>query len=187
MTADKTFQPRFIKTKAYGDVKLTILFAGGIANGIIGDSVEETYCTVNNQSFYFVPGTVMRLYVIKSNPGYSFSSWTGGSTSLTLTPFTLNTDTTITATFTTGSSTSCILTINIVNPTHGSVTDSGNSINVSNSVNIISLPSGTKVNLKAVPIPGFNFINWETYSGDPDRPEFTLTADKTVTATFELY
>ncbi len=123
----------------------------------------------------YAEGTVVNLTATPA-AGYVFSSWSAGvaDPSSASTTVTMSADKTVTATFTP-------ITHNLTmaaSPVGGGTT--------SPAVGIHTYAEGTVVNLTATPAAGYVFSSWSAGVADPSSASTTVTmsADKTVTATF---
>ncbi len=107
--------------------------------------------------------------------GWSFSGWSGDLTgSANPASLTVNADKTVTATFTQPPATTYTLTVNTVG--QGTVTKSPDQA---------SYAAGSSVNLTAAAAAGWSFSGWSgDLTGSANPASLTMSADKTVTATF---
>ncbi len=186
-TLTATFNPAPVTTD-----KLTITKNGA--------GTGEVECEANN-STSFVPcaseypeGTKL---VVKGNPkpGSEFAGWsagTGSASSCTTTnncPFTITTNTTLTATFNPAPVTTDKLTITKNGAGTGEVECEAN-----NSTSFVpcasEYPEGTKLVVKGNPKPGSEFAGWSAGTGSAssctttNNCPFTITTNTTLTATF---
>lgn len=165
-----------------GDIVAVILDVGqNIQRTIIEVDIPEfnlTVTTVGNGSITIIPhqpsylyGTIINITAI-ADPGWSFDSWSGDLTGTTNpTTITINTDKTVTATFTEDQ---YILTIN--------TTGNGSVIKTPNQT---TYTYGTIVNLTAIPDLGWSFDSWSgDLTGSTNPNTIQMNTDKTVTATF---
>ena len=105
------------------------------------------------------------------NAGYSFSSWSNGSTANPLT-VTLNSNTTITANF------QVIVnsyTLTVTAGDGGSVSTSGGTYN-----------DGTSISITATPGEGYGFVGWNGSDSSSSTISVTLTANTTIEALFDI-
>ncbi|HYC88767.1 MAG TPA: InlB B-repeat-containing protein [Thermoanaerobaculia bacterium] len=122
----------------------------------------------------YASGTVVTLTATPA-AGFVFSGWSGDLTG-TANPatITMSANRTVTATFTSGGTTSYTLTT--------SVSGSGS---VSRSPNASSYPSGTVVTLTATPAAGYQFSGWSgDLTGSANPATITMSANRSVTASF---
>ena len=139
----------------------------------------------------FSSGTVVTLTATPA-PGSVFAGWSGGGASGTGTArITLTANTTVTATFNTsgGGGETFTLTVNTIKLGlgNGTVTSSPAGINCGSTCTA-TFPAGTSITLFASPSAG-KFVGWsgDACSGSTSQScTFTLTANKTVSAQFNL-
>jgi hypothetical protein len=121
------------------------------------------------------PGTMVALSAQPAS-GFSFSGWGGACSGAGDCSVTLDADRTVTATFTKNSR----LTVSV----SGSGTVSGGSISCPGTCSE-TVTAGTVVGLTAHPASGFSFSGWSGACTGTGDCSVTLTADKSVTATFK--
>lgn len=140
-------------------------------SGIVTSNPDKaTYCHDEQVTLTATPNT-----------GYSFTSWSGvDSNSGTTAQVTMSNNKTVTANFS---------QIPIVNYTL-SITKSGNgAVKVNGTSQILpwsgQFPSGTYVQIEAMPDNGWSFTNWTgDYTGSANPATINITGNKTVSANF---
>ncbi|MCL5877801.1 MAG: FG-GAP-like repeat-containing protein [Candidatus Bathyarchaeota archaeon] len=128
-----------------------------------------------NQSTY-ISGTPVELTAVPAS-GWSFSGWSGDLTGSTNpATITMNSNKTVTATFTENPPTQYTLTVNIVG-----------SGSVSKNPNQATYTSGTPVELTATAATGYTFTGWSgDLTGTTNPATIIMNANKVVTATFTV-
>jgi pectate disaccharide-lyase len=123
----------------------------------------------------YAPGTVVTLTATPAS-GYTFTGWSGGASGTsTTTTVTMNANTTVTASFTNGTSTYTLTTV--VSPTAGGT--------ITRSPNATTYTAGTVVTLTATPASGYSFSSWSGgASGTSTTTTVTMNANTSVTANF---
>ncbi|RAJ06530.1 putative repeat protein (TIGR02543 family)/predicted secreted protein (Por secretion system target) [Chitinophaga skermanii] len=136
-----------------------------------GGSIART----PNASTY-TAGTTVTL-VATAATGYTFTGWTGSSTSTNATiTVTMDANKSLTANFTTNTSTSYTLTTTASPSAGGSITRSPNAA---------TYAAGTVVTLTATPSSGYTFSNWSgAISSTSPITTVTINANTSVTANF---
>ena len=110
-----------------------------------------------------------------ANTGYSFSGWSDGSTQQSRT-ITMSQDTTLTANFVEGNSTTTSYTLSVSATNGGNVNTSGG-----------EYAQGTSVTVTATPNTGYTFTGWSGNStGTNTSLNITINSNTSVTANFEL-
>jgi hypothetical protein len=156
----------------------------GLGSGTVTSSPAGISCPAGACSHEYAAGTVVTLTAAAAS-GSTFTGWSGAGCSGTATcQVAMNTDQTVTATFTTVSHT---LVVSLAGDGSGTVTGSGIACQGTCSR---SYPAGTTVTLIATPGSGSAFTSWSGAgsSGADCRAARTRTvamdSDQTVTATF---
>ncbi len=123
----------------------------------------------------YAPGTVVTLTATPAS-GYTFTGWSGGASGTsTTTTVTMNANTTVTASFTNGTSTYTLTTV--VSPTAGGT--------ITRSPNATTYTAGTVVTLTATPASNYTFSGWSGgASGTSTTTTVTMNANTSVTANF---
>ena len=142
---------------------LTVNYAGNGSGSV----------TTNPSGSTFAPGTLVTL-TANANPGSSFVGWSGDVTgTANPTTLTMNSNKTVTATFTLNT---YLLTINTAGNGSGSVTTNPAGP---------TFTYGTVVTLTANANPGSSFAGWSgDATGTANPTTLTMNSNKTVTATF---
>lgn len=149
---------------------------------ITGVPEDTTYGNVTG-SGYYVPGEVGSLEAISSH-GYIFSHWSNGSTENPLT-FTLSSDSNLTAYFTPVVYDTVYIHDTIIQPlTYYTLTSQSANINQGLVAGNGRFPEGTEIEIAAVPIQGYRFIQWNDGSTENPR-SVTLNEDLIFMASFE--
>lgn len=136
-----------------------------VGNGIVNKDPDQANYTIDtNVALTPIP-----------DPGWVFAGWSGDlSGNTNPATITMDSDKTVTATFTSENAPEYTLTINIVG--NGTVTKSPDQA---------SYPVGTSVTLTATPAPGWNFVNWSGDLSETITPvTITMDSDKIITANF---
>ncbi len=155
---------------------LTVARSGTGTGTVTGSGIScGSSCTTT------VPaGTVVTL-TATAGTNSSFSSWTGCSSSTNVCAVTVTSNQTVTATFTGTGTTNYTLTV--TKSGTGSGTVSGGSISCGSTCSQQS-PSGTTVTLTASPASNSTFSGWGGACTGTGSCVVTLTADRSVTASF---
>lgn len=134
-------------------------------------------------SGYYVPGETGTLEAISAH-GYIFSHWSNGSTENPLT-FTLTGDSNLTAYFTPVVYDTIYIHDTIIQPlTYYTLTSQSANINQGLVAGNGRYPEGTGIEIAAVPLQGYRFIQWNDGSTENPRT-VTLNEDLTFMASFE--
>jgi uncharacterized repeat protein (TIGR02543 family) len=120
----------------------------------------------NQTSIY--AGTTLNLVAIPDE-GWTFEGWSGDASGTTNTTITMNSDKSVTATFTEAPP----VNLTMLTTGQGSVIP-GNA----------SYSSGSSVDLKAIPAAGWSFSGWTGDASGSENTTITMNSNKTVTATF---
>ncbi len=123
--------------------------------------------TVNPGNQTYAVGSYVDLEAIPAD-GWTFSGWSGDASGTTNTSITIDTDKTVTATFTQETYSLTIITVG-----QGTVLP-GNQ----------SYPLGTNVDLVAIPADGWIFSGWSGDASGATNTSITIDSDKTITANF---
>ncbi|MEM4368447.1 MAG: CIA30 family protein [Candidatus Anstonellales archaeon] len=135
--------------------------------------------TKNPDQTSYAAGTQVTLTAVPGS-GATFVGWSGAATGTT-NPITITMDSnkTITATFSGGQTQTYTLTVNV------SPTGAGT---VSKSPDQTSYTAGTNVTLTATPASGYAFVNWTEGTqvlGTAATLQITMTSNRTITANFQ--
>ena len=157
MDSNKTITATFTETP----LVYYILTINKVGNGTVTPASGNTYLS----------GTIVNIEA-KPDTGWQFKNWSEDlSSTSNKTTITMNSNKTITATFTIIPS--YILTINKVG--NGTITPASGS----------SYPTNTIVNIEARPDNGWQFKNWSgDFSSTTNKTTITMNSNKTITATF---
>lgn len=123
--------------------------------------------TVNPGNQTYAEGSYVDLEAIPAD-GWTFSGWSGDVSGTTNTSITIDSNKTVTATFTQNTHSLTMITVG-----QGDVLP-GNQ----------SYTPGTNVDLEAIPANGWIFDSWSGDASGTANTSITLSGDKTVTATF---
>ena len=128
--------------------------------------------TVTPQQDKYEAGTTVTLEAVPAE-GWQFKQWEDGTTN-TIRTLTMTADKTVAATFVEDTPEPTYYTLTVNKEGQGTVTVTPQQD---------KYEAGTTVTLEAVPAEGWQFKQWEDGTTNPNRT-LTMTADKTVTATF---
>ena len=128
--------------------------------------------TVTQQQDKYEAGTTVTLEAVPAE-GWQFKQWEDGTTN-TIRTLTMTADKTVAATFVEDTPEPTYYTLTVNKEGQGTVTVTQQQD---------KYEAGTTVTLEAVPAEGWQFKQWEDGTTNPNRT-LTMTADKTVTATF---
>src|ERR1019366_2893636 len=130
----------------------------------------------------FASGTSVAL-TATPNSGSAFAGWSGACSGTGSCTVTISANTSVTATFSASTSSPVQLTVQNAGTGAGTVTSNPSSINCGQTCTA-SFASGTSVTLTATPNTGFTFTGWSGACTGTGTCSLTLTADTSVTATF---
>ncbi len=142
-----------------------------IQNTTVSDYTLTMYTvgsgTVSPGNHTYAAGTPVNLVAIPA-AGWSFSGWSGATTGTTNTSITMDSNKTVTATFTQDT-----YTLTMITAGQGTVSPENH-----------TYLSGTAVNIEAVNSAGWFFAGWSGAATGTANTTVTMTGDLTVTATF---
>jgi hypothetical protein len=157
---------------------LTVNKAGTGSGTVVGGAIDcGSACTAAN----LASGTTVTLTATPA-AGSTFAGWSGACTGTGSCVVSMTADRTVTATFNASGGTVYTLTVNKAGT--GSGTVAGGAINCGSTCTATNLASGTSVTLTATPASGSTFAGWSGACTGTGSCVVSMTADRTVTATF---
>ena len=149
-------------TANFVSITYTLTVSSGTGGSVTSSSLSSIETTGGTYNY----GSQVSLYA-SPNTGYTFSSWSDGSTQQSRT-ISMSQNTTITANFT-----AITYSINLTANSGGSVSGAG------------SYTQGTQVTLSATPNTGYLFSSWSDGSTEQSRT-ISVSQNLTLTANFEI-
>ena len=167
-------------TSSGSGILLTIIPSG---NGTITSSPAGINCG-SNCSASFNSGTSVTL-TATPNSGYTFSGWSGACSGTGACVVTLNSNQTVSASFTQSLPSNYLVTVNNMNTAGGQITSNSGKINCG-SLCSSTYSSGYSEALYAVPNSGYTFAGWtgDCFLSGSGPCDLTINSNKIVGANF---